>query len=85
MTVSEYAKKTLKKLIDNPRGYQAIIAEAERVLRNSGVNSLNEKQFWIELYNLLNSQSHCISESQGGDSLSKIIANAKSVIAKKAS
>ncbi|MQB55697.1 hypothetical protein [Rahnella sp. RcJ3] len=85
MTVGEYARKTFEKLSDNPRGYKAIIAEAERVLINSGVNSVSEKQFWIELYNLLNSRPHYISESQGGDSLSKIIADAKSIIAKKAS
>ncbi|WP_145033344.1 hypothetical protein [Pantoea ananatis] len=85
MTINEYAKKTLGKLLSDPRNYHNIIDEADRVLKNSGINSSDTKQFWIELHNLLSSRPQMISESQGGDSLSKIIENAKSIIAKKAS
>ncbi|MDY4368006.1 hypothetical protein SNR26_08845 [Pectobacterium brasiliense] len=85
MTISEYAEKTFQKLVSNARNYPQTIDEAERVLNNSGINPIDKKQFWIELYNLLNSMPRRVVGSQGGDSLSKIIAEAKGIIAKKAS
>ncbi|HBC7422426.1 hypothetical protein [Serratia marcescens] len=89
MTLTEYVKKISDKIQQSPYSYNEIISEAERVLDKSNITERGKKQFWIDLYNSLKDffklhQSYSF-ESQGSDELSKAVAMAKSIIAKKAS
>lgn len=92
MTYQEYAKKVADDLSSNISDYKEIISKAEQIINRSDISEQNKTKFWLELskqFELNNklecdySKPHAISESQGADELSKIIAKAKSVIAQK--
>ncbi|HGN0024606.1 TPA: hypothetical protein ACKRFQ_000686 [Proteus mirabilis] len=92
MTYQEYAKKVADDLSSNISNYKEIISKAEQKINQSDISEQSKTKFWLELskqFELNNkpecdySKLHAISESQGADELSKIIAKAKSVIAQK--
>ncbi|MBG6016829.1 hypothetical protein I5F00_08475 [Proteus mirabilis] len=88
MTPKEYAVITAKKIIDNPYSAMELVEEAERVLEKSNISEYSKKQFWIDLHFELKDHLDLYlvagMESQDSEDLSKIIAQAKAAIAKKA-
>ncbi|MGY1511026.1 hypothetical protein ACW7GX_11505 [Aeromonas hydrophila] len=89
MTLNEYANKISQKIINSPYSYEEIISEAERVLESSKISAKGKKQFWIDLFKLLEEffkiHSSFAFESQDSSELSKVVEMAKLIIAKKAS
>ncbi|MBG6016827.1 hypothetical protein I5F00_08465 [Proteus mirabilis] len=89
MTYQQYAKKIADILFQDLDKYQEVILNAELKIDESNLNKEEKIEFWNTLNNEIQknyvanrSRPHLIGESQDSDSLSKIISNAKAIIAK---
>jgi hypothetical protein len=97
MTLAEYREKVLKSVKEARDGLAAkgVIKEAQRVLDSSEIGKHSQREFWVELYRLLEAESErqynfskraaekgprYLAEAQSAEALGEIIAAAKAAV-----
>ena len=97
MTIAEYREQVFASVRSaaDESAAKAVIGDAQKVLETSGIASHTKREFWVDLYRLLDGEADqqanfskraaekgpkYLSEAQSAEALSEIVAAAKEAV-----